>query len=160
MRSIMSLVVICGISLALSGCGESPGTRAVSGGLLGGRCRSCRGRRNWRKRWNRRPCGCWSGCSRRGVDSTAALLVPKQRAAGSSNRPFMRATAEEGATQHVRSHAGSATSLDWLPGRKARNTLPSDVKITAWAGVTDPRRRPSINHAKPEQSGRAGGTER
>ena len=35
MRSIMSLVTFCGISLALSGCGESPGTRAVSGGLLG-----------------------------------------------------------------------------------------------------------------------------
>ena len=90
-----------------------------------GRCRSCRGRRNWRKRWNRRPCGCWSGCSRRGVDSTAALLVPKQRAAGSSNRPFVAG--------HSRGRRDAACQkprrLGYKPGLAARAKSPQHSTI-------------------------------
>jgi osmotically inducible lipoprotein OsmB len=30
-----SLVLLCGMMLGLAGCGSSPGTRAVTGGLMG-----------------------------------------------------------------------------------------------------------------------------
>ena len=35
MRMIASTALIAGLTLMLSACGESPGTRAVTGGLLG-----------------------------------------------------------------------------------------------------------------------------